>query len=162
MEAGAQTLKARSRSSFDIIHHTMWGYFSQRTGLLLQFEDTHLLRMKGKGKGNDSVFWKTSMESLIEDYRFVDGVNIAHSGHTVVTLFRYGHSSTGHKTRMEESWTIEEVDFNVWGLPLIGFKLDGGRQTLSTHTLVCFTLFRSWKEVAAVFINQKFLGDGLT
>ncbi|XP_031495639.1 uncharacterized protein LOC116261148 [Nymphaea colorata] len=121
LEAGAQTLKARSSSSFDIIHHTMWGYFSQRTGLLLQFEDTHLLRMKGKGKGNDSVFWETSMESLIEDYRFVDGVNIAHSGHTVVTLFRYGHSSTGHKTRMEESWTIEEVDFNVWGLSTESF-----------------------------------------
>ncbi|CAN6466253.1 unnamed protein product [Victoria cruziana] len=114
LETGTQTLKARSSSSFDIIHHTIWGYFSQRTGLLLQFEDTHLLRMKGKG--DESVFWETSMESTIEDYRFVEGINLAHSGRTLVSLFRYGEPSTSHRTKMEETWTIEEVDFNVWGL----------------------------------------------
>ncbi|KAF3789213.1 Histone H4 [Nymphaea thermarum] len=116
LETGAQTLKARSSSSLDIIYHTIWGYFSQRTGLLLQFEDTHLLRMKGKG--DESIFWETSMESTIEDYRFVEGINIAHSGRTLVSLFRYGEPSTSHRTKMEETWTIEEVDFNIWGLSM--------------------------------------------
>ncbi|XP_031498405.1 uncharacterized protein LOC116262989 [Nymphaea colorata] len=116
LETGTQTLKARSSSSLDIIYHTIWGYFSQRTGLLLQFEDTHLLRMKGKG--DESIFWETSMESTIEDYRFVEGINIAHSGRTLVSLFRYGEPSTSHRTKMEETWTIEEVDFNIWGLSM--------------------------------------------
>lgn len=115
-EAGPAVLKARSSNSFEIIHHRLWGYFSQRTGLLVQFEDSHLLRMKGKG--DDSIFWETSMESVIEEYRYIDGINIAHHGRTLVTLFRYGEGSANHKRRMEEIWEIEEVDFNVWGLTM--------------------------------------------
>jgi len=42
---------------------------------------------------------------------------IAHSGRSVVTLFRFGETAMSHtKTRMEEAWTIEEVAFNVPGL----------------------------------------------
>ena len=42
---------------------------------------------------------------------------IAHSGRSVVTLFRFGDTAMSHtKTRMEEAWTIEEVAFNVPGL----------------------------------------------
>ena len=67
-------------------------------------------------EGDDGVFWETSSESVIEDYRYVDGVNIAHSGKTVVTVFRYGSHSASHKREMEETWRIEEVDFNIWGL----------------------------------------------
>ncbi|MCI91643.1 hypothetical protein A2U01_0112937, partial [Trifolium medium] len=41
---------------------------------------------------------------------------IAHSGRSVVTLFRFGETAMSHtKTRMEEAWTIEEVAFNVPG-----------------------------------------------
>ncbi|XP_058068890.1 uncharacterized protein LOC131218227 [Magnolia sinica] len=116
LDAGPTMLKARSSNSFEIIHHTIWGYFSQRTGLLVQFEDSHLLRMKGKG--DDSVFWETSMESVIEDYKYIDGINIAHRGRTVVTLYRYGEGSANHKRKMEETWEIEEVDFNIWGLTM--------------------------------------------
>lgn len=59
------------------------------------------------------------MESLIQDYRTLDGINIAHSGRTSVSLVRYGGNSEGHsRTRMEESWTIEEVDFNIEGLSM--------------------------------------------
>ncbi|XXG81360.1 hypothetical protein AAC387_Pa09g2017 [Persea americana] len=116
LDASPAVLKARSSSSFEIIHHTLWGYFSQRTGLLVQFEDSHLLRMKGKG--DDSIFWETSMESVIDDYRYIDGINIAHRGRTMVTLFRYGEGSANHKRRMEETWEIEEVDFNIWGLSM--------------------------------------------
>ena len=42
---------------------------------------------------------------------------IAHSGRSVVTLFRFGDTATSHtRTRMEEAWAIEEVAFNVPGL----------------------------------------------
>ncbi|XP_028549104.1 uncharacterized protein LOC110098954 [Dendrobium catenatum] len=132
LEVSANVLKSRSASSFDIIRHTVWGYFSQRTGLLMQLEDSHLLRMKSScGRtsastqiscnsiNNDSsIFWETSMESIIDDYRYIDGINIAHSGRTVVTLFRYGEGSVNHKRRLEECWTIEEADFNLHGLAM--------------------------------------------
>ncbi|KAG8078035.1 hypothetical protein GUJ93_ZPchr0007g4822 [Zizania palustris] len=136
LEASAATLRARSAPAFDIIHHTVWGYFSQRTGLLIQLEDSHLLRMKaGKGaRRSENIFWETSMESVISDYRYIDGINIAHGGHTAVTLFRYGEGSVNHKRKLEETWTVEEADFNVHGLtsdyflPPSDLKKDTGEQ----------------------------------
>ncbi|KAH7537489.1 hypothetical protein FEM48_Zijuj03G0098400 [Ziziphus jujuba var. spinosa] len=117
LEAEPSALRARSSSNVEIIRHTVWGYFSQRTGLLVQLEDSHLLRIKTSG--NDSIFWETTMESLIQDYRTIDGVNIAHGGRTSVSLFRFGENSEGHsRTRMEEVWAIEEVDFNIKGLTM--------------------------------------------
>lgn len=124
LEADPSSLRARSSNNVEIIRHTVWGCFSQKTGLLVQFEDTHLLRIKASGE--DSIYWETTMESLIEDYRPIDGINIAHSGRTSVSLFRFGDSSDTHtRTRMEESWTIEEVDFNIWGLSLDCFLPPG-------------------------------------
>ncbi|KAG6425144.1 hypothetical protein SASPL_115570 [Salvia splendens] len=77
--ADPHTLKARSEGPAGIIRHVLFGYFSQKTGLL--------------------------------------GVMVAHSGRSVVTLFRFGETAMSHtKTRMEEVWTIEEVAFNVPGL----------------------------------------------
>ncbi|KAL2558082.1 hypothetical protein Fot_02842 [Forsythia ovata] len=116
IEADPSTLKARSSTNVEIIRHTIWGCFSQRTGLLVQLEDSHLLRIKVPG--ND-VLWETTMESLIQDYRTIDGVNIAHAGRTSVSLFRFGEDSESHnRTRMEEIWSIEEVDFNIKGLSI--------------------------------------------
>ncbi|KAL6980627.1 hypothetical protein U1Q18_022266 [Sarracenia purpurea var. burkii] len=122
LEAEPSTLRARSSNNVDIIRHTVWGYFSQRTGLLVQLEDAHLLRITAPG--NDSVFWETTMESQIQDYRAIDGVNIAHAGRTAVSLFRYGESSGSH-SRMEEVWEIEEVDFNIMGLSMDCFLAPG-------------------------------------
>lgn len=67
------------------------------------------------------------MESLIQDYRTIDGVNIAHAGKTSVSLFRFGENlEVSHsKTRMEEVWTIEEVDFNIKGLSMDCFLPPG-------------------------------------
>ncbi|KAK3031048.1 hypothetical protein RJ639_035079 [Escallonia herrerae] len=125
LEAEPSTLRARSSSSVEIIRHTVWGYFGQRTGLLVQLEDSHLIKIKSLG-GDDNVFWETTMDSLIQDYRTIDGVNIAHAGKTSVSLFRYGKNSESHsRTRMEEVWAIEEVDFNIKGLSMDCFLPPG-------------------------------------
>lgn len=70
-ETNKEVLLAQRTENTDIVHHTIWGYFSQRTGLLIKLEDTKLVRMKA-AKKDDHVDWETSMESTIEDYRFVD------------------------------------------------------------------------------------------
>lgn len=74
------------------------------------------MRMKSI-KGNDSVFWETSMESFMQDYRYIDGINIAHGGRTATTLYRYGEAYN-QKRKIEETWRIEEVDFNICGLSM--------------------------------------------
>ncbi|CAA2976427.1 Hypothetical predicted protein [Olea europaea subsp. europaea] len=114
LETSSDILKAQSTTNTEIVHHTMWGYFSQRTGLLVQFEDTKLVRMKA-AKDGESVFYETSMESVLDEYRYVEGINIAHSGKSSATLYRYG-KTLNRKWKLEETWKIEEVDFNICGL----------------------------------------------
>ncbi|XP_021284398.1 uncharacterized protein LOC110416681 [Herrania umbratica] len=114
LETAANALKVQSSAQTEIIHHTIWGYFSQRTGLLVKFEDTKLVRMKPV-KGNDCAFWETSVETVVQDYKYIDGINIAHSGKTITTLYRYG-KSYNQKRKIEETWRIDEVDFNICGL----------------------------------------------
>lgn len=117
LEAEPSSLQIRSSKNVEIIHHTVWGYFSQKTGLLHHLKDSHLIRIKARG--SDNVFWETTMESMIQDYQTVDGINIAHGGRTTVSLFRYGENSQSHsRTKMEEVWTIEELDFNIKGLSM--------------------------------------------
>ena len=112
------TLKSRSEGPAEIIRHVLFGYFSQRTGLLVHIEDSHLTRIQ-PNVGGDAVYWETTINSFLEDYRCVEGIMIAHSGRSVGTLYRFGEMAMSHsKTRMEEAWTIEEVAFNVPGLSL--------------------------------------------
>ncbi|VFQ62308.1 unnamed protein product [Cuscuta campestris] len=114
--ADPHTLKGRSEGPAEIIRHVLFGYFSQRTGLLVHLEDSHLTRIQTNG-GGDAVYWETTINSFLDDYRPVEGIMIAHSGRSVVTLFRFGETAMSHtKTRMEEVWAIEEVAFNVPGL----------------------------------------------
>ncbi|WOL17653.1 hypothetical protein Cni_G26446 [Canna indica] len=116
LSTDAETLKARSEGPAEIIRHVLFGYFSQRTGLLVHIEDSHLTRIQPHA-GGDAVYWETTIDSFLDDYRAVEGIMIAHSGRSVVTLFRFGEVAMSHtKTRMEEAWTIEEVAFNVPGL----------------------------------------------
>ncbi|KAJ9545803.1 hypothetical protein OSB04_025510 [Centaurea solstitialis] len=118
LEAEPSSLKQRSSNNVEIIHHTIWGYFSQRTGLLHHLKDSNLIKIKALGSDN-LVFWDTTMESLIQDYRVVDGINIAHGGHMTVSLSRCGEKSESQsRTKMEEVWTIEELDFNIKGLSM--------------------------------------------
>ncbi|XP_072980428.1 uncharacterized protein [Typha angustifolia] len=118
LSADPQTLKSRSEGPAEIIRHVLFGYFNQRTGLLVQIEDSHLTRIQSNS-GGDAVYWETTISSFLDNYLPIDGVMIAHSGHSVVTLFRFGEMAMSHtKTRMEEVWTIEEVAFNVPGLSM--------------------------------------------
>ncbi|XP_071709775.1 uncharacterized protein [Rutidosis leptorrhynchoides] len=110
------SLKQRSSNNVEIISHTIWGYFSQKTGLLHNLKDSHLIRIKSLG--TDNVYWETTMESQIQDYQTVEGTNIAHSGRTIVSLFRSGENESQSRTKMEEDWTIEELDFNIKGLSM--------------------------------------------
>lgn len=116
--ADPQTLRARSEGPAEIIRHVMFGYFSQKTGLLIHMEDSHLTRIQ-PNSGGEAVFWETTISTFLNDYRSVDGVMVAHSGRSIVTLFRFGEAAMSHtKTRMEEVWSIEEVAFNVPGLSI--------------------------------------------
>ncbi|TVU38129.1 hypothetical protein EJB05_11483 [Eragrostis curvula] len=116
LTADPQTLKLRSEGPAEIIRHVLFGYFSQRTGLIVQIEDSHLTRIQPHA-GGDAVYWETTISSSLEDYRPVEGIMIAHAGRSAVTLFRFGEAAMSHtKTRMEEAWSIEEVAFNVPGL----------------------------------------------
>lgn len=116
LDTSQSALEAQSGPKYEIIHHTIWGYFSQRSGLLVKFEDSRLLSVKSSRDDGEGVFWETSTESVIEEYKYVEGVNIAHSGKTFVTVFRYGEQSANHKRELQEKWKIEEVDFNIFGL----------------------------------------------
>lgn len=124
LETPTDTLKAQCSPNTEIVHHTIWGYFSQRTGLLVKFEDTKLVRIQSAKTNKNNVFWETTMESMVEDYRYVESINIAHGGTTITTLHRYG-GPTNHKRKIEETWGIEEVDFNICGLSMDCFLPPG-------------------------------------
>ncbi|KAI3456646.1 hypothetical protein Pfo_013309 [Paulownia fortunei] len=105
----------RNEGPAEVIRHVLYGYFSQKSGLLIYMEDSHLTRVHSQE--NDTVYWETTIGSSIGDYRDVDGVLIAHQGRTVATVFRFGETSMEHtRTRMEEMWWIQDVVFNVPGL----------------------------------------------
>lgn len=128
VDADPLALRARSSAEVEVVRHAMWGYFSQRTGLLVRLEDSHLLRIRVNkgGSSAETAYWETSMESSVGDYCAVDGINVAHAGRTVVSLSRFGSNANDQDdgdvvgkrtcTCMEETWSIEEVDFNIMGL----------------------------------------------
>lgn len=84
--ADPHTLKTRSEGPAEIIRHVLFGYFSQKTGLLVHLEDSHLTRIQTNGV--EAVYWETTINSVLDDYRPVEGIMIAHSGRSVVTLYR--------------------------------------------------------------------------
>lgn len=115
LAADAATLAGRSEGPAEIIRHLLFGYFSQKTGLLVHVEDSHLTRIQTSP--GDAVLWETTIESSLDDYRSVEGAMIAHSGRSSVTLFRFGEEAMSHtRTRLEEEWVIDEVAFDVPGL----------------------------------------------
>ncbi|KAK6945415.1 Protein of unknown function DUF620 [Dillenia turbinata] len=118
LSADHTDLAERSDSTAEMIKHAIFGYFSQRSGLLVYLEDSYLTRIQSPGAC--PTYWETTMRSKIEDYRTVDGVMIAHGGHTSAIITRFGDSlRTGSAiTRMEENWVIDDLAFNVAGLSM--------------------------------------------
>ncbi|KAG2265700.1 hypothetical protein Bca52824_072779 [Brassica carinata] len=116
--ADPATLRARSEGASETIRHTLFGYFSQKTGLLVHLEDSQLTRIQNIG--GEAVYWETTINSYLEDYKPVEGIVIAHSGRSVATLLRFGDVSSGYntKTTMQEAWVIDEIAFNVPGLSM--------------------------------------------
>ncbi|XP_050387446.1 uncharacterized protein LOC126803744 [Argentina anserina] len=104
-----------SSSNVQIVRHTIFGYFSQKTGLLVKLEDSRQLRLTALGKHSD---WKSTMESYFQDYRANDGVNIAHRVSTYLSL--RGESLEGHSLRrkMKLIWKLEEVGLDIKGLSI--------------------------------------------
>ncbi|KAM6556627.1 hypothetical protein CsatB_003646 [Cannabis sativa] len=59
----------------------------------------------------EGYFLDRILEKVLDSIsRSVEGIIIAHSGRSVVNLFRFGEMAMSHtKTQMEEAWTIEEL-----------------------------------------------------
>lgn len=124
----------RNEGPAEVLRHVLYGYFSQKSGLLVYMEDSHLTRVHVLSDNNNNnhnninnsgeavVYWETTIGSSIEDYRDVDGVLIAHEGRTIATVFRFAEGSMEHsRTRLEEMWRIDDVVFNVPGLSIDSF-----------------------------------------
>lgn len=118
LSADQTDLAERSDNTAEMIKHVIFGYFSQRSGLLVFLEDSYLTRIQSPG--NYPTYWETTMSTKIEDYRTVEDVMIAHTGQTNVIITRFGDNlkSGPAITRMEETWTIDDVAFNVPGLSI--------------------------------------------
>lgn len=110
-----EAIEERNEASAEVIRHVLYGYFSQKSGLLIYIEDSHLTRVQSPAM--ETVYWETTFGSSIEDYREVDGVLIAHRGTSTATVFRFGEARDIHsRTKMEETWRIDDVVFDVPGL----------------------------------------------
>ncbi|CAJ1967375.1 unnamed protein product [Sphenostylis stenocarpa] len=118
LSADQKDLVERSDNTAEMIKHAIFGYFSQRSGLLVYLEDSYLTRIQAPG--SHPTYWETTMSTKIEDYRIVDGVMIAHAGSSTALVTRFGDNLKAGPaiTRLEESWTIDDVAFNVPGLSL--------------------------------------------
>ncbi|KAL0405046.1 UNVERIFIED_CONTAM: hypothetical protein Sradi_2145400 [Sesamum radiatum] len=114
-------LAERSDSTAEMIKHVTLGYFSQRSGLLVYLEDSYLTRIQTPG--SRPTYWETTMSTKVEDYRSVEGIMIAHSGKSSVIITRFGDNlrAGAGVTRMEETYAIDDLAFNVPGLSMDSF-----------------------------------------
>ncbi|GAB2253814.1 hypothetical protein Droror1_Dr00021623 [Drosera rotundifolia] len=121
LSADQPDLADRSDSTAEMIKHITFGYFSQKNGLLVYLEDSYLTRIQYPG--SYPLYWETTMGSKIKDYRMVEGMMIAHSGQTSVVITRFGDNMKTGPTilRMEETWLIDDIAFNVPGLSMDSF-----------------------------------------
>ncbi|KAK9674509.1 hypothetical protein RND81_12G237400 [Saponaria officinalis] len=118
LSADQNDLADRCDNTAETIKHVTFGYFSQKSGLLVYLEDSYLTRIQTPG--TCPHYWETTMGSKIEDYRTLEGVMIAHSGQTHAIITRFGDNFKSGPTilRMEEAWVIDDVAFNVQGLSM--------------------------------------------
>lgn len=118
LSADQTDLAERGDNTAEMIKHVIFGYFSQRSGLLVYLEDSYLTRIQSPG--THPMYWETTMSTRIEDYRTVEGVMIAHAGQSSVIITRFGDNLKAGPaiTRMEETWAIDDLAFNVPGLSI--------------------------------------------
>ncbi|CAK9177183.1 unnamed protein product, partial [Ilex paraguariensis] len=118
LSADQTDLAERSDNTAEMIKHVMFGYFSQRSGLLVYLEDSYLTRIQSPG--SHPTYWETTMGTKIEDYRTVDGVMIAHSGQSSAIITQFGDNLRAGPviTRLEETWMIDDLALNVAGLSI--------------------------------------------
>ncbi|KAF0912885.1 hypothetical protein E2562_019468 [Oryza meyeriana var. granulata] len=117
LDVGPSVLSSWSDGTAEVIRHGLTGFFSQRSGLLVRLEDSQLTRIQSPGAA--AMYWETTIASSLAEYRPVDGiVSVAHAGRSTAHLARFGVGVRAARvvTRMEESWTIDDVVFNVPGL----------------------------------------------
>lgn len=120
--ADQNDLADRSDGTAEMIKHSVHGYFSHKTGLLVHLDDSYLTRIQSPGMS--PTYWETTMSTTIDDYRAVDGsVMIAHMGRSTVVISRFGEDlrMAPTVTRMEETWSIDDFAFDVAGLSIDSF-----------------------------------------
>ncbi|KAK9050711.1 hypothetical protein SSX86_030317 [Deinandra increscens subsp. villosa] len=119
----------------EVLRHVLYGYFSQKSGLLVYMEDSQLARAivghdhinEASSFGDDQkidevMYWETSIGSSIGDYKEVEGLMVAHQGRSVATVFGFPDFSFQaeqpyvYRTRFEELWNIDDIAFNIHGL----------------------------------------------
>lgn len=143
----AAVMERNEGPAAEVIRHVLYGYFSQRSGLLIYLEDSHLTRVLVHRQGHQycrrrrrssssnedeegdeddgyrcceavsAVYWETTIGSSIGDYREVEGVLIAHQGRTVATVFRFGETCSQQYCRT----TMEEM----WTIHDVVFDVPG-------------------------------------
>lgn len=119
VSADPAAVMERSEGPAEVIRHALYGYFCQKSGMLIYLEDSHLTKVETTEGEDETVYWETTIGSSIGDYRDVDGIMIAHQGRSIATIFRCGELSMHYtRTRMEELWSIDDVVFNVPGLSI--------------------------------------------
>ncbi|XP_076932411.1 uncharacterized protein LOC143597929 [Bidens hawaiensis] len=119
----------------EVLRHVLYGYFSQKSGLLVYMEDSQLTRaIVGHDNMNNAnifcddqmieevMYWETSIGSSIGDYKAVEGLMVAHQGRSVATVFGFpdlclqDQQPYVYRTRSEELWNIDDIAFNIHGL----------------------------------------------
>ncbi|KAJ7971398.1 Protein of unknown function (DUF620) [Quillaja saponaria] len=113
LSADQTDLVDRSDNTAEMIKHVIFGYFSQRSGLLVYLQDSYLTRIQSPG--SYPMYWETTMSTKIEDYRTVEGVMIAHAGKSTAIITRFGDNLKEGPaiTRLEETWSIDDIAYNV-------------------------------------------------
>ncbi|KAI4365424.1 hypothetical protein MLD38_021408 [Melastoma candidum] len=112
----------RSDNTAETIKHSVHGYFSQRSGLLVQLEDSYLTRIQTPG--TSPTYWETTMSTAIGNYQAVDSdLMIAHSGRSTAVISRFSEDMRAGPTvtRMEEKWSIDDFAMDVVGLSVDSF-----------------------------------------
>ncbi|KAI3717953.1 hypothetical protein L1987_69905 [Smallanthus sonchifolius] len=142
--ASTKDLIARAYGSgpiqVEVLRHVLYGYFSQKSGLLVYMEDSQLTRaMVGHDHINNAksfcddqmidevMYWETSIGSSIGDYKAVEGLMVAHQGQSVAPVFGFrdlclqDQQPYVYRTRFEELWNIDDIAFNIHSLSADSF-----------------------------------------